>query len=106
MTKQQKLDNKKLVQILKTELNNAIYVGEDGYMAVSCKTKLGALRKFRKLMREYVGEQEASGISLEDISIGYLHLTTEEYRNEWGDEYEWVINYTTKSPYPVFISTA
>lgn len=102
MTKEQK--------ILKTELNEAIWVGEDGNAAAFCKTKLGAFRKFKKLMREDCGEIEASEMKIEDVEIGWLHycgnLSVDvKLAKGLESDTEWYVSWSVdeKSPYEVWI---
>jgi hypothetical protein len=92
-------EERRIKEILKTELNNAVWIGEYGDMAVSCKTKLGALRKFRKLMREDIGGGIAGEIYVSDVGIGWLRLP----RGEDEEMCEWIIEFLESTPYPVFI---
>lgn len=95
--------NLKLKKILREQFKKAQWLGEDGEMVVNCKTKLGALKKFRELMREDVGEAEAQELTQEMINIQYLDLPTEEDREYFGDEFDWVVRASTVTPYPVFV---
>lgn len=85
---------------IKTE---AQYVGEDGGMVTNCKTKIGAWRRFRKLTREQVGDEEAKEIKMEDIMTAYFHLaleTSKEQRESMNiDDDGWYID--SRSPSPV-----
>jgi len=90
-------------QYLKDDLKNAVWIGEDGGMAVSGKlTKIGAWRKMRALLREDCGNIEAEEFRLDSIEIGFLRLATEEERK--GDYYdsEWFIT-RKKTQYPVWV---
>ena len=60
------------------ELKTPQYIGEEGDMAVNCKTKRGAWLKFRKQTRDDVGDYEANEIEIDDIREGYVHLPTDE----------------------------
>ena len=84
--KKEKTELLKIKEVLK-ELKDAQYVGEDGGMVVICPTRLGALRKFRKLMRQDVGDYEASELSIDEIGIVYIEVG--HFWNNDGDECDW-----------------
>ena len=94
-------------EFIKRDLTKeACWIGEDGDMAVSCPTKIGAWRKFRALERETNGEWgNAEDIKLEDIGIGSLRLPTEEELKEDGEDYDWLITWSgkEKTPYQVWV---
>lgn len=98
-------ENKKWLDKYYKELRNAEYVGEDGDMAVNCKTVLGALRKFRARVAEDVGWDESTELNEANIGRGWLHLATDEDRENYGDDAEWYISYKkdAKNDYPVWI---
>lgn len=91
------------MKIIHDELREAVWIGEDGDMAVFCKTELGAFRKFRKLMKQDVGEQEAEEMDIENVRKGYFELATFEDRAIWGNEYDWFIRYHDPTPYEVWV---
>jgi len=100
------MKNEKYYKLLKEALKDikseAQYVGEDGGMVTNCKTKIGAWRRFRKLTKETVGEEEAKEININDIGIAYLHLaeeTTNEQREQMMiDNDGWYIDVRSISP--------
>jgi len=65
-------------EIIKEDLNEAQWVGEDGAAVAYCKTQIGAWRKIRKLMRDDVGDNEADQISIDQIGEGFLHQFNED----------------------------
>lgn len=73
------------------QLKEPQYVGEDGSIAVNCKTQIGAWRKIRKQWRDDVSDYDASEIELDNITRGYARLATKEDREEWGDEADWFV---------------
>lgn len=86
----------------------AVWIGEDGNAACSATTELGALRKFKRLMRECVGDLEAREMKVEDVSVGWLFPVTPEMRAEedapvWYEECEWYVSLAEESPHQVFI---
>ena len=88
----------------------AEYVGEDGGMVTDCRTRQGALKRFRKLEEETCGREEALMIKLEDVGIAYLHLASEiseEERDsmEIGDD-GWYITPKVQSPLMVWYYSA
>jgi hypothetical protein len=84
------------------ELKSVQYIGEDGDMAIICKDEFIACRKFKKKWSEDSGEDELE-IEPRDITIGFLHLATDEDRERFSDdEVEWYIDYSKESPNPVF----
>ena len=86
----------------------ADYVGEDGNMACNAKTKMGALKMFRKRVEGDCGQEEADVIKISDIGIGYLFLTD---KNNKDHEYmisegsEWYVNWSGEmsSDYKVYV---
>jgi hypothetical protein len=82
------------------ELKTVCYLGEDGDMAVNCKTKLGAYRKFRQQMREDCGEcSELEEMTIENVGYGYVKLATDEDKERFGDsEVEWYVSYSEPGP--------
>lgn len=82
------------------QLRDGCYIGEDGDMAVYCKTELGAWRKFKKRVIEDCGEDEFELMeySRENIGIGWLFIATDEDRKRFGDdEVDWYIDYENMS---------
>lgn len=77
--------DKKLLDGYMADLKQeAVWIGEDGGACCVATTKLGALRKFRRLMRQDVGESEALEMKIEDIGIGFLHLPEDRNADEAG----------------------
>lgn len=101
-----KEETEKIKEYLK-ELKQAQWIGEDGEAVCVANSEKGALTKFKRLMRDDVGEVEARDIKLEDVGIGYLLLPTkEELKNGSVDpDWEWYVNWSGKrvSDYPVWI---
>lgn len=98
-----KEDIKKLKGYMKELRHEAVWIGEDGGAACVAKTKEAAMRKFRALMRNDVGDIEAKEMSIDDVGIGWLHLPSADDKDEWGDEYMWFINHTKESPFEVWV---
>lgn len=94
--------NKK-IRAAKEILRGACWIGEDGDSACISKSKVGAWIKLRRLTRDDVGEYEASEIKIEDVGIGFLHLSDEDETDEWGEPTEWHISYSVPSPHSVFV---
>lgn len=102
MTKEQEL--------IKRDLQQAEYIGEDGGMVVDGRfTLVGAFRKMRERWIEDCGEDEWQDFNddadlMSNIGIGYFHLMTEADREEMGaeKECEWYISIEKKSPYKVW----
>ena len=91
-------------KLIKRDLQEAVWIGEDGAMAIDGRfSERYAWIQFRKLMRDDVGEYEADEVEIEDVGIGYFHLPTPEDIEEYGNEYDWLINYQEKSDYPVWV---
>ena len=89
----------------------ATWIGEDGDATCIATTKLGALRKFRRLMRECVGDLETQEMKVEDISMEWLFPVTREMKAEedapgWYEECEWYVSPMEESPHEVFIYRA
>ena len=87
-----------------SEINReAQYVGEEGSMVTDCRTKNGALKRFRKLEKELVGNEE---IKYEYIRTAYFHLATEiseEKRRGMNIEDDgWYIDVEAPSPVKVW----
>lgn len=99
-TKEQHAQLKGYMKDLRHE---ACWIGEDGGAACVAKTKEAAMRKFRALMRSDVGDLEAKEMNIEDVGIGWLHLPTEDDKDEWGEDYQWFINHKEESPYEVWV---
>lgn len=85
-------------RLIKKEKGDAIWVGEDGDIVCDKKlTELGARRKMMHLMRIEVGDSEAEEFwkaSKHGLDIGYLHLVTQEERDqgEWEDDIVWYVS--------------
>lgn len=94
---------KKALSEIKTE---AQYVGEEGGMVTDCMSKRLALKRFKQLERECVGEEEAKEIKLEYITTAYFHLaseTTKEQRDSMEiDDDGWYIDIKAPSPVKVW----
>jgi hypothetical protein len=99
-------------EIIKKELQQAEYIGEDGGMVVDAKfTQLGAYRKMRQRWIEDCGKEEwedfkeNSHFSPADLGIGFLHLVTDENRDEldFDTETEWYVSTKDKSPYKLWV---
>jgi len=105
------MKNKEYFNKLKEELLDikyeAVYIGEEGEMCTDCKTKIGALRRFKKLERETNGQEEANEIKLKDISIAYFHLaeeTTQKNKESMNIEEDgWYIDIHLISPVKVWL---
>lgn len=96
MTQEQKL--------IKRDLQEAVWIGEDGDMAIDGRfSKRYAWIQFRKLMREDVGEPEASEIEIADVDRGWFKLPTPEDIEEDGENHDWYVHYRIKSKYPVWV---
>jgi len=100
----------KLKEALSEIKNEAQYVGEDGGMVTDCSNKKEALRRFKQLERECVGEEEAKQIKSEDIITAYFHLAEEasaEQREGMNIEEDgWYIDIKSPSPVKVWYYTA
>jgi len=91
-------------QYLKELAKEASYLGEDcEMMTVACKTKIGAWRKFRQLVRGDAGELEAEEIKLEDVGIGWFRLPTIKDKEEYGEDTEWFVSFKEESPHQVWV---
>lgn len=94
------------------ELKTAQYLGEEGDMAVNCKTKLGAFRKFKQQVREDCGESsELEDMTMDNIGIGWVFVVTaemkkEDYEDRFEEDTEYYVSYKEKSPYQVWIYTS
>lgn len=97
MTKQQK--------IIKEELQEAQYIGEDGGMVVDGRfTPEDAYKMMVTKIREEEAENFTDWCNPEDIVSGWLHLTTEEDRRDRFDsDTEWYVSIRDKSPYSVWV---
>ena len=82
---------KELQQIIES-LKIATWIGEDGNAVVNASTEEEALEKFKKLMRDCVGDKEAEEMLLENVGIGWIRLTTEEEKKQTEDS-DWVVSY-------------
>lgn len=94
------------IQQAMEELNTPQYIGEDGEtMCVNCKTKVGALRKFRQLAREEWTDEECKDLTLDMISQGWLYLSTDEDREEMGTDCDWLVSWNLEkaNDYPVWV---
>lgn len=104
------MENKKYLKELKEAAKDitgeATYIGEEGAMAVITKTRMGAYRKFLKRLREDMGDADFEmfypEISIEQVGIGWLHLTTEEDK-KLMDDCDWYVSYTKESPIEVWV---
>jgi len=88
------------------ELEEAMWIGEDGNAACKAKSKRQAFSKFKNLMRQDVGELEASEMKLEEVGIGWLHLVKdlpEEERTGDIADCEWYVSWKEKTPYKVYV---
>lgn len=83
------------------ELKTPQYLGEEGDMAVNCKTMRGAWLKFRRQVREDCGETEAEEILEDNVGIGWVFLATEKEKEY--EEMEYYVSYLKKSPYQVWV---
>lgn len=92
-----------LKEIIKEDLKEAQWVGEDGDAVAHCKTQIGAWKKIRALMRSDVGDIEAEEITLDHIGIGYVHQLHEDgtpFTDEDGNE-SWYVS-VRKSPLQIW----
>ncbi len=85
--------------------SDAQYVGEDGDMVVRATSERGAFIKFKRRLKEDVGEIEASELSIDNVGICYMHLTdptNPEHRHL--EDSEWFVNIgdRVKSDYKLF----
>ena len=98
-------------KLIKRDLQQAEYIGEDGGMAVDGRfTLLGAYRKMRQRWIQDCGEDDWEFFNEEadlknNIGIGFFHLMTDADREEMGAEREteWFVSFEKKSPYKVWI---
>lgn len=102
MTKEQEL--------IKRDLQQAEYIGEDGGMVVDGRfSRLGAYRKMIAKVREDCTESDVDDFKdackPEDLGKGWLHLMTEADREEMGaeQEIEWYVSLEKKSPYELWV---
>lgn len=101
MTKQEK--------IIKEELQEAQYIGEDGGMVVNAKTPEEAYEKMSKRWIEDCGEEDFKDFqenwfkSPDDLSIGWLHLVTPDRKKDFEPDIEWYVSYKEKSPYELWV---
>lgn len=99
-----------LRKVLKDINSEAEYVGEDGGMVTNCGSKREALKRFRQLETDCVGEEESKEIKLENIISAFLHLaeeTTKEKRECMEIEDDgWYIDIEAPSPVMVWYYTA
>lgn len=80
-----KTEDQKAIAAIKSDMKGrAEWVGEDGNMACLATTKLGALRKFKALMRSDVGDGEAEELGLGLIGTGFIHLPDRRDADEIG----------------------
>lgn len=99
-----KKPNTRLAEIFNTDLKQVQCIGEDGDMAVNCKTKLGAFRKFKAFVKETCGEEDAGEMTIDNVGIGSLHLTTPKDREDCGEEdAEWCVDYTKRGEFEVWV---
>lgn len=80
--------NKKIMTIKEAmkDLKYPQYFGEDGEMGVASKTRHGAFLKFRKQIRQDVGDEEAQEILEEDIRPAWLYLADQETKEQLEDQ--------------------
>lgn len=93
----------KALDYIRTE--GAVWIGEDGSACALATTKRGAWIKIRALFKRDCGVSEAQEVKLEEISVGWMRLPTEEDRERWGDQYEWFVEYAEKDAthFPVWV---
>ena len=85
------------------ELNSVGWIGEDGDMAIACKTKVGAWKRMRAITRDDCGDYEASEIKIDKIGIGWLHISTPEdkkrfWENHGEENVEWFVEFAHNTP--------
>jgi len=94
------------------ELKTPQYIGEEGDMAVNCKTQLGAFIKFKQQVREDCGESsEVEEMTMDNIGIGWVFIVTDEMKKEdcedrFEEDTEYYVSYKEKSPYQVWTYTS
>lgn len=96
------------IEEAKKQLETPQWIGEDGQGAVVATSKKEALRKFKELMRQDVGEMEANEIRYEEIGYGWLYLTSslnEQEKEQNGElaECDWYVSYTKPNDYKVYV---
>lgn len=131
-----KEERKKLADIRRQLMQQAFWIGEYGDACCVSSTAGGALIKFRRLMREDVGDFEAEEMSIENISTGWVRLAHERDADEVGcecgchtsnssdeemkkygcdickdshepsDEYDWYVTTEKETPLTVFVYNA
>ena len=97
----------KTKSIMLHDLHEAQWIGEDGAMACVSSSARGAFIKFKRLMRQDVGDLEAEEMKIEDVGVGWFYLPTEEEKKQIADgeieEYEWYVSYKKPNDYQVFV---
>lgn len=100
-------EKKKIDEIFKRLFKEADYVGEDGNMVCASTSERGAMIKFRRRVREDVGEIDADEMVVDSMGFGYLLLVDEKNENHQHmvGESEWYINWggTEVSDYKVYV---
>lgn len=107
MTKHTTLDKKNedpvLIKVMDELMKEAVWVGEDGNMVCNSDSERGAWIKFKRLMKQDVGDLEVASMKEDgQVGIGWLHRPTAEQLDEWGDEIEWWVSTKKTSPYFVW----
>lgn len=94
-------------EIIKKQLQQAEYIGEDGGMVVDARfTIKGAYRKMIARLREDCGEAEVTDFKEackpEELGIAFLHLITDKNKDEFDTDSEWYVSIKQESPYKVW----
>lgn len=99
-----KKSNTRLAEIFNTDLKQVQCIGEDGDMAVNCKTKLGAFRKFRAYANENYCDLDAyEDMTIDRVDIGSLHLNDKKHDEYYGKDSEWYVSYTERGEFEVWV---
>lgn len=98
---------KKEQKLIKRDLQEAQYIGEDGGMVVDGRfSALGAWRKMIKRLREDCGEEEVTdfkqAVTPDELGRGWLHLVNPENQDKFESDTEWYVSIKDESPYEVW----
>lgn len=78
-------------------------IGEDGDMTCVSTTERGAFIKFKRWMREYVGDIEADELKISNVGDGWLHALTGKEKKDYEEGVLWYVSYKKESPYRVYV---
>lgn len=86
-------------ELIKRDLQEATYIGEDGGMVVDNRfTRAGAYRKMIARLREDCGEEEVKefmeNCKADDLGMAYFHVVTDKDRStgEFDSDTEWYVS--------------